>query len=177
MRKFLKVTAIVVGVLLVVLVAGAYLVPAKWEVTRSRVVPAAPGAIHAYVADFAKWPAWSPFDHEDPEMRITVGATSAGVGAQRSWTSETMGNGSQTIVAADAAKGMACDLAIEGFPTFRVEFAYEPVAGGTKVTWTDRGESGMNPLHRWFTLLMEPMLGPTFEKGLANLEAAVVAGR
>lgn len=178
MRKSLKVAAVVVGALVVVFVGGAYLVPSRWEVARSRVIPAPPAEVHAYVGDFAKWPAWSPFDTVDPTMRLVVDGPSAGVGARRSWTSEEMGNGSQTIVASDPSKGAAFDLTIEGFPTFRVDFAYEPApGGGTKVTWSDRGEMGMNPVHRWFGLFMEPMMGDTFEKGLADLEKAVVAKR
>lgn len=99
----------------------------------------------------------------------------AGVGAKRSWRSEKVGNGSQTIVASDPAKGVKLLLEIEGFPSFDVDFAYEKVAGGTNVTWTDRGDVGGNPVNRWFARMMGPMLGSTFEKGLADLDAVVTA--
>jgi hypothetical protein len=174
-RKALKIALWVVAVLLVVVFGGGMLLSPKWEVTRSRVIAAKPEAIHAYVGDLAKWPQWSPFDHEDPAMVIECGQPSAGVGARRSWRSESMGNGSQTIVTSDPAKGLKLLLEIEGFPSFDVEFAYEPSAGGTNVTWTDRGDAGGNPINRWFAVMMGPMLGSTFEKGLADLDAAVVA--
>ena len=175
MKKALKIAAWVVVVLLVVVFGGGLLLSPKWEVSRSRVIAAPPAAIHAYVGDFAKWPAWSPFEHQDPAIVIDCPPPSSGVGAKRSWKSEKVGNGSQTIVASDPAKGMTFRLDIEGFPPFDGVFDYEPVAGGTKVTWTDRGDAGGNPINRWFSKLMGPMMGTTFEKGLADLDAAVTA--
>src|SRR5207249_4772718 len=117
----------------------------------------------------------SPFEEEDPNIKITIDGPSSGVGAKRSWKSDKVGNGSQTIVASDPAHGMKFDLEIEGFPTFQGEFVYEPVAGGTKVTWTDKGDVGGSPINRWFAKMMDGMMGSTFDKGLADLEAAVVA--
>jgi hypothetical protein len=46
---------------------------------------------------------------------------------------------------------------------------FEPTASGTKVTWTIEGSLGY-PVERVFGLFMESMLGPTCEKGLANLK-------
>jgi hypothetical protein len=177
MRKWMKWTLGVVGGLALVVVGGGLLLPSKWGVTRSRVIPAPPAAIHAYVGDFAKWPQWCPFDREDPTTRIALGATTSGVGGSRSWTSDRMGNGSQTITRTDPERGVAMRLDIDGFPPFEGEFAYETVAGGTNVTWTDRGDVGASPINRWFALFCESMMGPTFEKGLADLDAAVVAER
>ena len=175
MKKFLKIAAWTVAALLVVVFGGGMLLAPKWEVTRSRVIAAPPEAIHAYVGDLAKWPAWSPFEKEDPAIVIECGQPSSGVGAKRSWRSEKVGNGSQTIVASDPAKGVMILLEIEGFPSFDVEFVYAPVAGGTNVTWSDRGDVGGNPLNRWFAKMMGPMLGGSFEKGLADLDAVVTA--
>jgi hypothetical protein len=37
-------------------------------------------------------------------------------------------------------------------------------------TWTNEGEMGGNPINRWFGLMMDRMVGPDFEAGLANLK-------
>jgi carbon monoxide dehydrogenase subunit G len=176
-KKVLRVAAWVVAGLLVVVFGGGLLLSPKWEVARSRVIAAPPESIHAYVGDLEKWPVWSPFEKEDPAIVIECWQPSAGVGAKRSWRSEKVGNGSQTITASDPAKGLTIRLDIEGFPSFDAIFDYEPVSGGTRVTWTDRGDAGGNPLNRWFSKLMEPMMGPTFERGLADLDAVVTARR
>jgi hypothetical protein len=174
-KKALKIVAWVVGGLLVVFFGGGLLLSPKWEVTRSRVIAAKPEAIHAYVGDLAKWSAWSPFEKEDPAMVVEYGQPSSGVGAKRSWRSEKMGNGSQTIVASDEAKGTTYSLEIEGFAPFEGVFAYQPAAGGTTVTWTGRGDVGGNPVHRWFAAMTDVMMGPSFERGLADLDAVVTA--
>lgn len=175
MKKFRKVTAfVVVGLALVIVVGGLLLSPA-WHVARSRVIPAPSAAIHPYVEDLAKWPSWSPFEKQDPAMEIEVSTPSSGVGARRSWKSESMGNGTQTITKSDPAKGVTFDLQMEGFPVFQGEFAYEAASGGTKVTWTDRGDVGGNPIHRWFALFSDSLMGDTFDQGLADLETAVLA--
>jgi hypothetical protein len=33
------------------------------------------------------------------------------------------------------------------------------------------GEHGMNPIHRWFSLFMDKLVGPDFEAGLKSLKA------
>ena len=51
-------------------------------------------------------------------------------------------------------------------------------AGGenTKVTWSNEGDLGANPINRYFGLMMDRMMGPDFEEGLNNLKRAVEAG-
>jgi len=172
--KALKWIGIVVGALLVLLVVVGLLLPADWRVERSAVIAASPAAIHPHVDDLAKWPAWSPFDKEDPAMSMEVSTPSAGVGAWRTWKSEKMGNGRMEIVRTDPAKGVAITLTMEGMDPFAIEFVYEPAGeGSTKVTWIDTGKAGANPFHRWMMLAVDPMIGPYFERGLASLKTLV----
>ena len=141
-------------------------------------IAASAADIHPYVEDLAKWPLWSPFDKEDPAIVIDLGTPSRGVGAKRSWRSEKMGNGSMEVLRSDPATGVAFTLTMEGgFEPFEVTFGYAPEPGGTRVTWTDHGDLGSNPIHRWFGVLMDGMVGGMFEKGLADLETVVVAKR
>jgi hypothetical protein len=48
-----------------------------------------------------------------------------------------------------------------------------PQADGTKVVWIDAGDLGMNPLNRWFGVFLDKLIGPDFEKGLANIAKKV----
>ena len=42
---------------------------------------------------------------------------------------------------------------------------------GTHVTWSFDSDMGAGPIGRYFGLLMDRMVGPDFEGGLANLKA------
>ena len=46
-----------------------------------------------------------------------------------------------------------------------------PDGSGTRVTWTNEGDMGANPVNRYFGLMMDSMVGPDFEAGLKNLKA------
>ena len=46
-----------------------------------------------------------------------------------------------------------------------------PSGKGTEVTWTTAGNVGANPINHYFAALMDRMVGPDFEGGLANLKA------
>ncbi len=45
-----------------------------------------------------------------------------------------------------------------------------PVADGTHVTWRMRGEVGMNPMAKYFAVLMDYRIGADFEQSLTNLK-------
>lgn len=165
-----------VALLLFVLTCGVlvFTVDSEFDVERSIVIDAAPAQVHAHIDDFDKWAAWSPFDKADETVVYTPGATSSGVGASRSWTSEASGSGSQTITKSDPEQGVWMDLVLEGDPA-ELAFTFEPVDGGTKVTWHDHFhlDGGMKLLG----LVLDPLvLGPMFEQGLADLKEVVEAG-
>lgn len=170
--KVLKWIGIVVGGLLLLVVVIGFLLPAEWKVERSIVVNAPPAAIHPYIDDMAKWKEWSPFDREDPAMTMEISTPSAGVGSWRQWKSEKMGDGRIDVVRSDAAKGVWMKLTMDGWDSFGIDFLYEPAGeGATKVTWVDAGRAGANPFHRWMVLGLDSMMGPYFERGLADLKA------
>src|SRR5947209_6098405 len=60
------VVALVGGVLLL-----AAMKPAEFRVERRTAIRAPADAIHAYLADFHRWAAWSPWEHIDPTMQRT----------------------------------------------------------------------------------------------------------
>ena len=61
------------------------------------------------------------------------------------------------------------------FPDFQMrsagEIKLEPGAQGTRVTWTNQGDVGANPINRYFAQVMDRLVGPDFEEGLKNLKA------
>jgi len=171
-------TLYVVVPALVVFLVGGLLLPRQFKVSRSIVIAAPAEKIHPHLDSFAKWPAWSPFDTQDPKIVWEKTEKVAGVGARRSWKSKKMGDGAQWIVASDPKKGVAMKLEMADgcMPPFDIDFAFAPDAGGTRVTWTDSGTLPSAPHWRWmFIFAIRPMLYSTFGKGLAALKREVEA--
>jgi hypothetical protein len=161
------------AVLVLLLVLVAFFLPRQYRVTRTVVIKAKPEAVQAQVADLRAWKTWGAWQERDPGMKITYSEKTTGVGAWSSWESKQEGNGKMTIKSQTPTK-VVYDLEFpdmgmrsEGF----VELA--PDTAGTKVTWVDAGDLGMNPMSRWFGLFLDKMIGPDFERGLTNIAKIV----
>ena len=60
---------------------------------------------------------------------------------------------------------------LETHGTLRLDSA--PSGTGTRVTWTEEGDFGWNPLLSWFALGMEPRQGAQLSIGLETLRTRV----
>lgn len=160
------------AIVLVVLALVGFLLPANYKVERSVVIAAPPERIYPLIATPRRWKEWSMWNRRDPAMAMTYFGPKAGAGAGWSWDSQSEGKGRMTLVSADPARGMTYALF---FPdddmTTAGEMRLEPQANGTRVTWTDAGRFGNNPLMHYMASAMDRMVGPDFEAGLANLKA------
>ena len=77
-----------------------------------------------------------------------------------------------SFTAVEAPSRVAYELSFPEFDsTSSGDLRFEPSAGGTRVTWTMKGDMGGNPVMHWFALFMDRMVGPDFEAGLTNLKA------
>src|SRR5215470_2505466 len=91
-----------VAIVLLVLVGGlaAFVAtrPAEFRITRSRTLAAPPEAVHAYVNDFHKWSAWSPWEKIDPNLKREITGPAEGKGAIYHWEgNKDVGEGRMTI--------------------------------------------------------------------------------
>jgi hypothetical protein len=154
-----------------VLAAAGLVLPAKWKVERSIVVNASPQRIYPLIANFKTgWPRWSAFDFMDPKIQYRYSGPSQGTGASRYWVSK-QGNGTQRIVKSDPDSGIQFELEMER-NKFHItgRIALQPAGRATKVTWTDSGVVGKNPLYRWMAISMDLLMGKKFERSLAALK-------
>ncbi len=135
-----------VGVLLIVAIAAAYLLPRNVRVERSATIGAPQATLFTLLNSFKQFNKWSPWFELDPGAKYTHEGPGAGVGARLSWVGNprTLGSGSQTTLA--------------------------PEGTGTKLTWSMDVDLGMNPIARYFGLGFEGMIGRDFDKGLALLK-------
>ena len=173
--KVLKWILWAVLALIVVLVAGGYLLSPRFVVSRSVVVQAPPEKVYPLVASPREWAKWSVWMRRDPAMRIAYDGPDSGSGAKWSWQSRSEGNGSMTFTAAEPPRRVAYALFFSDFGTTSTgDLLLAPEGtGATRVTWTLNGDMGANPVFHWMALFADGMVGKDFEGGLANLKQVV----
>jgi hypothetical protein len=169
---WLKRVIVAVFILIVALVVVGFVLPSQYAVRRSIVVQAPPERLYPLVATPKRWAEWSVWTKRDPAMKITYFGPESGTGAGWSWDSKTEGQGRMTLTKADPKDGMAYELY---FPEFKSTssgvMAFTPEGAATKVTWTNEGDVGGNPLMHYMALSMDHLVGKDFEAGLQNLKA------
>ncbi|MCB1228903.1 MAG: SRPBCC family protein [Verrucomicrobiae bacterium] len=177
MRCFLRTLAGLLILLIVVFVALYALAPAEVRVERSIVIDAPPEAIFPKVNDLKAWRTWSPWMLREPDMKSTYSGPETGLGAKTSWESETQGSGSQVITESVPNERIATALDFGGMGTATSDWSFAAEGDGTKVTWGMNTGPSKNPISRLFNLMMDKMVGPDYESGLANLKKEVEASK
>ena len=175
MKLVLKIVG-ALAALLLVLVLASFFLPRNYRVERSIVIKAKPEVVFAQFGDLRAWKSWGAWQERDPGMKITYSEKTTGVGAWSAWESQKEGNGRMTIKSIEPAK--SAHYLLE-FPDMSMQsngsMTLEPADGGVKLIWVDGGDLGMNPMSRWFGLFLDRIIGPDFEKGLANMKRLVEA--
>lgn len=172
----------VLAIIAIVIVLG-FVLPDHVELERETVIDAPQEEVYALVSDFAAWNAWSPWAQIDPDAEYTLSGD--GVGQTMSWESDhpEVGSGSQTITAMDPPNSVATALDFGEMGEADATFTLSPAGdGATKVVWsfeTNMREGvplHMKPMSTFFGFMMDGMLGPQYEEGLANLKRVAEAG-
>lgn len=171
---------VLIGVLVLVALALAFVAsrPGRFEVQRSTTIAAAPGTVHAILADFHQWDRWSPWERMDPEMKKDFGGPERGTGATYHWVgNDKVGEGRMTITGSEPPAKL--DIRLDFVKPFAsssdVHFTLVPDGGGTRVTWSMDGTS--NFVFKAISIFTSPdrMIGPDFERGLASLKSVAEA--
>ncbi len=150
-----------------------------FTVQRTAEIAAPAAVLHDLVDDFHQWRQWSPWEGLDDSLHREYGGAERGVGATYAWRgNRKAGEGRMEIVGSTPEQ---IDVRLEFLKPFKAvnptTFRFDPVAGGTRVTWTMTGTQ--NLMMRLFSVVMpmDKLVGGDFEKGLAGLaEAAGEAG-
>ncbi|AIY00707.1 hypothetical protein ART_1108 [Arthrobacter sp. PAMC 25486] len=151
-----------------------------FSISRSAFLPAPAEEIYPHVIGFRGWLSWSPWEGIDPSMQRSYSGPAEGVGAKYAWRGNgKAGAGTMEILEASEPSRIHIRLAFTK-PMKAVNpttFTFVPEGTGTRVTWMMTGEN--KGVGRVFALFvnMDKLVGADFEKGLAQLAAAVAAGR
>jgi len=182
-KKALKWIAIVFGVLVVLCCGTALLLPNEWKIQTSVVIDAPPERIYPYLAKPRVWVkvierhSRTMKGYEDTTFRYTFGDVDEGAGAW--WVSDSESGAMTSHVRIDYTKGdPKTGLAYEG----RIEqdevnahgtISFEPVDGGTRVTWTDTGTMARAKGGGLMVFAIEAMMTPAFQGFLQSLKEVV----
>lgn len=173
MKWFARILTSLLVVAALFVVVGM-LLPSSFRVERAVDMAAAPERIYPLIADPREWKRWSVWNRRDPAMTMGYAGAASGAGARWMWKSASEGNGAMEFT--NAVPNERIDYAL-AFPDMGMQSSgqlrLERVGNGTRVTWTNEGDIGSNPVYRYFGLFMDRLVGPDFEGGLNNLKALV----
>ncbi len=170
---------------LVLLILGVSLYiaqqPSHYRVVRTAGISAPADKVFTLINDFHQWDSWSPWAKLDPAMKTTFEGPAAGAGSIYGWTGDSkVGEGRMTIL--DSRPNEMVRIKLEFIKPFAstsiTEFALKPAGPATTVEWSMDGEN--NFLSKAVCLVMggmDKMVGPDFEKGLAQMKSAAETGR
>lgn len=174
-KKLIKGVLIALVVLVVLFVVVGLILPTSYEVRRGIAIDAPAGAVFEWVDDLERWPQWEPWREADPTIRVTLDETTRGLGARQSWTGDS-GTGELIFTKSDPGSGIAYDMVFDGKYKSKGAVTYHTEGdGSTHVEWVMSGDTGTPIVGGYFALLMDPMVGPMFERGLEKLKAAAEA--
>jgi uncharacterized protein YndB with AHSA1/START domain len=163
--------------LAVLLLVIGLLLPSHFRVERMANINAPAEKVYALIADPREWKRWTVWNQRDPAMKIDYSGPASGVGARWAWQSKTEGNGEMEFTETLPNQRVGYKLS---FPDLGMQSAgvvtIAPASAGVRVSWTNEGEMGANPINRWFGLFMDRMVGKDFDAGLANLKRLAEAG-
>ena len=169
--RWLRIVLGTVVLLGLIVIGVGFALPADYKVERSIVIDAPPQTIYPLVATPRRWTQWSVWTQRDPGMDIAYFGPESGAGAGWRWNSRTEGRGEMTLVDGDPAHGLRYTLYFPDFDsTSTGAIVLAPAGAGTRVTWTNAGSVGHNPLKHYLAATMDRFVGPDFDAGLRNLK-------
>ncbi len=145
----------------------------EYDVVRSAVIKSPKAVVFNYVNDFRNWENFSSWTKDDASVKFTYPAVSSGKGGSVSWKSAD-GQGKIVNTYTKDTDSLSQKMEFNGLPS-EMFWKFEPVKGGTKVTWRTKGKVGF-----WYKVQsvtkggLDKLLGALNEQSLANLDKTLV---
>lgn len=168
----LKKIFILFAVLIIAVIAAAFIKSPDFRVERSITIAAPPESVFVWFNSHKKFNEFNPWLKMDPMAKVEYAGPETGVGAVSTWDGKQIGKGRATITESKPNELVRLRMdwlaPIEGVST--VDYLFTTADAKTTVTWAMYGKNeGL--LSRFVSLIMdcESMCGPVFEKGLAEV--------
>lgn len=169
--KTLKIIGIFIAVLIVILLIVAAVLPSSYRVERSVEIYKPASLVYTQVASLKNWANWDPWTAMEPDANREYFGPDLGVGSGWSWEGKQIGTGSLEIIEAEPNTSLRTLLKFTApqQSDSNGSWKFDQKDSTTLVTWAMEGKLAW-PIERFVGLGMDAMLGPDFEKGLANLK-------
>ncbi|NRA69886.1 MAG: SRPBCC family protein [Gammaproteobacteria bacterium] len=166
----MKIIRIIFWFLVLVCFAGLFL-PQDYQVNRSIEINASSDSIHQLTNDLKQWPVWNPWLELEPSIKVTLGETTKGVGANQYW-SDNSGGGRLEFIASAPRTGIIYNLWFNDAKLPSVSHLNYIAIGNnkTRVEWKIEGEIQIPIVGFYIAQMMDSNIGSAFELGLTNLK-------
>jgi hypothetical protein len=175
MKRWLKIWAIGVGVIIVVTVLIGLALGSGYEVREEQTIKAPPRKIHPYVNNLHRWR--EQVEHglrqQDPTVKVTLEGPEKGAGSTLRWSGDDIGIGHVTIVREDVKEGVWYEAAIRGDEVnMRAAVTYAVEGKNTNVAVHTEGD--LPPvIGGYIASLVEEQLRAQITRGLEELKKEV----
>lgn len=160
-------------VIVAILIGIGFALPDSVHIERSVSVNARPATAYAVLNSFKLFNRWSPWAQLDPNAAYAYIGPDSGVGSRQTWSSDNpnVGAGSQEIIESVPYSSIKISLVFGGFDTDNIAtYTITPEGEGSRITWGYDSHFRGSLLYRYFGLVTDRMLGPEYERGLAQLK-------
>jgi hypothetical protein len=167
-----------IGLAIAIVLVLALTKPDQIHVERSLVMRGSPDDVFPFANDFRKFTTWMPWGDIDPDQVVEY-SDSTGVGSWYTWKgNDEVGQGRMEVLAAEPGKVVHQLEFIEPFASVATSNIIMTSAGEgqVEVTWSYDQDADFGTKIMCVFMDFDAMMGPDFEKGLANLQKAVEAG-
>ena len=161
--------------LLVLLIGIGLVLPSHKTVERSIVIDAPPAQVFPHVNSMRAFHAWSPWTEIDPDTQYSFEGPETGIGSRMTWQSgnQQVGAGSQEITVSEADRQVTTALEFGGKGRGVASFFLEPRSQGTLVRWQFQTEFGWDLFSRYVGLMLDSMIGASYDRGLRTLKMRI----
>ena len=168
--KALRVILIIVIVLVAAILIVPLFSPATATVSAETTINKDVNRIFPGVASFMDRDQWDPWLTQDSSAEATIESSAAYVGSTYAWIGDKVGTGRMEVISVKENEYIESNLWFgEVDEPALVEWRFEPVDGGTHVTWSFSQETAY-PIGRLGMMFGKIFLTQSFELGLANLK-------
>lgn len=173
--KALKIFLFVIGVIVLIFLALAYMGPKHVHIERSVQIDAPADFVMAHANTFEQMRKWGPWEEKDPNMTVSFDGIDGTLGAKYMWEgNDQVGKGNQ-VISSISDTHITTELNfIEPWEGHSLAtFTVKEHQGATIATWAFDNEPNLFASAMGAIFSMDEMLGPDFEHGMNNLKAFV----
>lgn len=169
--KFLKAFLTITIILLIVFFLGGFFLPQKYQIEAHITINKPDSLVFGNVADLNAYAQWNPWSIKDSTAQKEAINLPGIIGSTFYWKGDKIGEGKLEITHLILNKHLEESLTfIEPWESKAENtFHFEPIKGGTKVTWSMNGQN-KNTFQRWMIAFFKGSIEDDYQEGLVRLK-------